>query len=143
MFPTPIRTRRRAAVWCTACSAPSTASTRSSSKGSRRSQIRGYVIESLLARGYDEPFTLYGLLAQTVETDDARSYVTFTLNPGREIFRRQAGHRRGCDLLVAAPARPRPAELPHLLRQGRQGRSARSDARCASIFPAPTTASCR
>jgi peptide/nickel transport system substrate-binding protein len=42
---------------------------------------RGYVIESLLARGYDEPFTLYGLLAQSVETDDARSYVTFTINP--------------------------------------------------------------
>ena len=43
--------------------------------------IRGYVIESLLARNYDEPFTLYGLLAQTIETDDARSYVTFTLDP--------------------------------------------------------------
>ena len=43
--------------------------------------IRGYVIESLLARNYDEPFTLYGLLARTVETDDARSYVTFTIDP--------------------------------------------------------------
>src|ERR1700722_283196 len=43
--------------------------------------IRGYVIESLLARNYDEPFTLYGLLARTVETDDARSYVIFTLDP--------------------------------------------------------------
>ncbi len=43
--------------------------------------IRGYVIESLMARGYDEPFTLYGLLARTVETDDARDYVTFRLDP--------------------------------------------------------------
>src|SRR5580658_197241 len=43
--------------------------------------IRGYVIESLMARSYDEPFTLYGLLARTVETDDARSYVTFMLDP--------------------------------------------------------------
>jgi peptide/nickel transport system substrate-binding protein len=43
--------------------------------------IRGYVIESLMARDYDEPFTLYGLLARTVETDDARSYVTFALDP--------------------------------------------------------------
>jgi peptide/nickel transport system substrate-binding protein len=43
--------------------------------------IRGYVIESLMARSYDEPFTLYGLLARTVETDEARSYVTFTLDP--------------------------------------------------------------
>jgi peptide/nickel transport system substrate-binding protein len=39
------------------------------------------VVESLMVRGFDEPFTLYGLLAQTVETDAARSYVTFTLNP--------------------------------------------------------------
>src|SRR5690242_4304484 len=36
-------------------------------KGLAAPQIRGYVIESLLARGYDEPFTLYGLLARTVE----------------------------------------------------------------------------
>ena len=43
--------------------------------------LRGYVIESLMARGYDEPFTLYGLLAQTVETDSERTFVTFSLNP--------------------------------------------------------------
>jgi peptide/nickel transport system substrate-binding protein len=44
-------------------------------------QIRGYVVESLMARGNDEAFTLYGLLARSVETDDARSYVTFHLDP--------------------------------------------------------------
>jgi peptide/nickel transport system substrate-binding protein len=44
-------------------------------------QIRGFVIESLLARGNDEAFTLYGLLAKTVETDDARTWVTFRLDP--------------------------------------------------------------
>ncbi|MGE0034338.1 MAG: extracellular solute-binding protein [Xanthobacteraceae bacterium] len=43
--------------------------------------LSGYVIESLMARGHDEPFTLYGLVARTVETDAARSYVTFTLDP--------------------------------------------------------------
>jgi len=43
--------------------------------------IRSYVVESLLARGSDEPFTLYGLLAKTVETDEARGYVTFHLDP--------------------------------------------------------------
>ena len=43
--------------------------------------LRGYVIESLMARGYDEPFTLYGLLARTIETNEARSYVTFGLDP--------------------------------------------------------------
>jgi peptide/nickel transport system substrate-binding protein len=50
-------------------------------KGVALQPIRGYVIESLMARGYDEPFTLYGLLAQTIETDAARNVVIFTLNP--------------------------------------------------------------
>ncbi|CCD88636.1 putative Periplasmic binding protein-like II [Bradyrhizobium sp. ORS 285] len=44
-------------------------------------QIRGYVVESLLTRGNDEAFTLYGLLARGVETDDRRTYVTFRLDP--------------------------------------------------------------
>ncbi len=44
-------------------------------------QIRGFVVESLMARGNDEAFTLYGLLAKSVETDDARTYVTFHLDP--------------------------------------------------------------
>jgi peptide/nickel transport system substrate-binding protein len=44
-------------------------------------QMRGLVVESLMARGNDEAFTLYGLLARSIETDDARSYVTFHLNP--------------------------------------------------------------
>jgi peptide/nickel transport system substrate-binding protein len=50
-------------------------------KGLPAHSLRGYVIESLMARGYDEPFSLYGLLARTIETDDARSYVTFSLDP--------------------------------------------------------------
>jgi peptide/nickel transport system substrate-binding protein len=44
-------------------------------------QVRGFVVESLMTRGNDEAFTLYGLLAKSVETDDARSYVTFRLDP--------------------------------------------------------------
>jgi peptide/nickel transport system substrate-binding protein len=54
-------------------------------KGLAVQHIRGYVIESLMARGYDEPFTLYGLLARTVETDDERSYVTYTLDPAAKF----------------------------------------------------------
>src|SRR5579864_4022201 len=50
-------------------------------KGLAVQQIRGFVVESLMARGNDEPFTLYGLLPRTVETDDERSYVTFHLDP--------------------------------------------------------------
>jgi peptide/nickel transport system substrate-binding protein len=43
--------------------------------------IGGHVIESLMARGYDEPFTLYGLIARRVATDSARTFVTFELDP--------------------------------------------------------------
>jgi peptide/nickel transport system substrate-binding protein len=50
-------------------------------KGLATGAVRGYVVESLMARGYDEPFTLYGLLARTIETDAARSYVIFNLDP--------------------------------------------------------------
>ena len=50
-------------------------------KGVSAEGIREYVYESLLARAYDEPFSLYGLIAESVETPDDRSFVEFTLNP--------------------------------------------------------------
>lgn len=43
--------------------------------------VRDHTFESLLGRALDEPFTLYGLLAEFVETDDERTFVEFTLNP--------------------------------------------------------------
>lgn len=42
---------------------------------------RDYVYETLLARSYDEPFSLYGLIAESVDTADDRSSVTFQLRP--------------------------------------------------------------
>ncbi|MCI4664504.1 MAG: extracellular solute-binding protein [Neomegalonema sp.] len=39
------------------------------------------VFESLMIRSWDEPFTLYGLLASDVTTPADRSYVQFTLRP--------------------------------------------------------------
>jgi peptide/nickel transport system substrate-binding protein len=39
------------------------------------------VFESLMARSANEPFTLYGLIAETIETPPDRSWVEFTLNP--------------------------------------------------------------
>ena len=41
----------------------------------------GNVYQSLMARSADEPFTLYGLIAKSLETDEARDRVTFHLNP--------------------------------------------------------------
>ena len=43
-------------------------------KGEPADGVREYVYESLLARAYDEPFTLYGLIAEAVETPPDRSF---------------------------------------------------------------------
>ena len=104
--------------------------------------VRNYVVESLLARGQDEPFTLYGLLARTVETDDERSHVTFRLDPrarfsdGKQVTAEDVlfswqllrdhgrpNHRQYYGK-VAGPRRPIPSPS-------------------ASTSRAPTTASCR
>jgi peptide/nickel transport system substrate-binding protein len=50
-------------------------------KGAPAAGARDYVYETLLARSYDEPFSLYGLIAESVETPDDRSWVTFQLRP--------------------------------------------------------------
>ena len=50
-------------------------------KGSTPWQLRYLTVESLMGRSWDEPFTLYGLLAESIETADDRSWVEFTLNP--------------------------------------------------------------
>jgi len=49
--------------------------------GSTAQGMNGNVFETLMARSLDEPFTLYGLIAQTIETDADRSFVTFRLDP--------------------------------------------------------------
>ncbi len=41
--------------------------------------IRDLAFESLLTRNHDEPFTLYGLLAESVETPEDRSWALFTI----------------------------------------------------------------
>ncbi|MEQ6247985.1 extracellular solute-binding protein [Sulfitobacter sp. HNIBRBA3233] len=48
-------------------------------KGTAPWQLRFFTHETLLGRSWDEPFTLYGLLAESVETDEARTWVEFTL----------------------------------------------------------------
>ena len=44
-------------------------------------QLRFLAHESLMGRSYGEPFTLYGLLAESVEVPEDRSWVEFTLRP--------------------------------------------------------------
>ena len=48
-------------------------------KGVSAAGLRDYVYESLLTRSADEPFTLYGLIAESVELPADRSWVTFHL----------------------------------------------------------------
>lgn len=50
-------------------------------KGSVPWQLRFLAYESLMGRSWDEPFTLYGLLAETIETGPNREWVEFTLRP--------------------------------------------------------------
>jgi len=48
-------------------------------RGTAPWQLASLTHETLMGRSFDEPFTLYGLLAESVETDAARSWVEFTL----------------------------------------------------------------
>ena len=50
-------------------------------KGNAAWGVGVHVAETLMLRSIDEPFTLYCLLCETVETDDARTWVAFTLRP--------------------------------------------------------------
>lgn len=54
-------------------------------KGQSPAQLSALTVETLMGRSVDEPFTLYGLLAESVDTDDARSYVEFTLREGAKF----------------------------------------------------------
>ncbi|MBN2907235.1 MAG: ABC transporter substrate-binding protein [Rhodobacteraceae bacterium] len=51
-------------------------------KGNAPWGLRAQGYESLMGRSWDEPFTLYGLLAESVETGPDRDWVAFTLRPG-------------------------------------------------------------
>ncbi|MEM6467882.1 MAG: extracellular solute-binding protein, partial [Pseudomonadota bacterium] len=48
-------------------------------KGRSPYGLRAHVFESLMGRSWDEPFTLYGLLAETIEVGPERDWVEFTL----------------------------------------------------------------
>ena len=48
-------------------------------KGRAPWSIRSQVYEPLMGRNWDEPFSLYGLLAESIETNEERTWVEFTL----------------------------------------------------------------
>jgi ABC-type oligopeptide transport system substrate-binding subunit len=76
------------------------------SAGSTAQGLIGNVFQSLMLRSLDEPFTLYGLIAQSIETDDARSYVIFRLDPrarfSDSVPVKEGRQRRNCYWNVAS-----------------------------------------
>jgi peptide/nickel transport system substrate-binding protein len=51
-------------------------------KGQAAAGVSLLTVETLMGRSYDEPFSLYGVLAESISTDDSRNYVEFTLREG-------------------------------------------------------------
>ncbi len=54
-------------------------------KGTAPWQLPFFTHETLMGRSWDEPFSLYGLLAESVETDENRTWVEFTLREGTQF----------------------------------------------------------
>jgi peptide/nickel transport system substrate-binding protein len=50
-------------------------------KGRAPAGIQVHVFETLMGRNWDEPFSLYALLAESIETGPERDWVEFTLRP--------------------------------------------------------------
>lgn len=56
-------------------------SMRTTGRGLVDPEFGNLVYETLMQRSQDEPFTLYGLLAESVEWDDERSFIKYNINP--------------------------------------------------------------
>ncbi|MDG1866668.1 MAG: extracellular solute-binding protein [Yoonia sp.] len=54
-------------------------------KGSVHWQLRYLTGDSLMGRSLDEPFTLYGVIAESIETSQERDWVEFTIREGAEF----------------------------------------------------------
>jgi peptide/nickel transport system substrate-binding protein len=50
-------------------------------KGEKALSVSPHVFESLMSRNYDEPFSVYGLLAESIDVSPDRSRMTFVLRP--------------------------------------------------------------
>ncbi len=50
-------------------------------KGDAAAMLVPYVVQPLMFRNWNEPFAMYGLVAETAEWDDERTFIEFKLNP--------------------------------------------------------------
>jgi hypothetical protein len=110
-------------------------------KGNVPWQLRFLAYESLMGRNWDEPFTLYGLLAESVETDPrgAGSSSRFARRPDSPTARPSRSRTCSGPTRRSAPSATRATTPP-----GTRSRRPRPPARgpCASPSPNPT-ARCR
>ena len=66
-------------------------SIRTTARGVIDPQFGNLVYETLLQRSRDEPFTMYGLLAETIETDPDRTWAEFTIDADARMVGRRCG----------------------------------------------------
>ena len=92
-------------------------------QGARRRPGSRLLFESLTTQSQDEPFSEYGLLAESIEMPEDRSWVAFTLQARGALARRQAGHGRGRDLEPRDAAGQGRALLSVLLQEREVGRA--------------------
>ncbi len=59
-------------------------------KGTPAIGVRTYVFESLMGRNWDEAFSLYGLLAESIDVSDDRQIFTFKIRPEAQFSDGQA-----------------------------------------------------
>jgi microcin C transport system substrate-binding protein len=76
-------------------------------KGTGVADIDGWLYAPLAYRSKDEPYSVYGLVAQKMELDTDRRWLRFYLNPAAAFRRRLADHRsrRALHLRVAHHSR--------------------------------------
>ena len=85
-----------------------------------------YVLQSLMMRSTDEPFTVYGLVARSVEMPEDRSIHHLQSRSARPFLRWAPADRRGRALLVRDAEEARQAVSPLELRAGQGRRDSRS-----------------
>ena len=81
IFPTPIPTRRRRRAAARQARGFASLNPFNAKFSDAPQLVIGNVVQSLMTRSQDEPYSLYPLIAQSVDIDDAREHVTFHLDP--------------------------------------------------------------
>ena len=81
-----------------------------------------YVLQSLMIRSLDEPFSLYGLVARSVEMPEDRSFITFNLDPRARFSDGHPLTAEDVRFIVRGAEEGREAVSPQHVRPGPSGR---------------------